>query len=109
MRVGPCQPGRLSRVRWGWGEPGAGVTVLTATDPNAEGRTITIVIRPGTSLEPVLHDRTPVTVTDRTGTFVRAVNQSNNGWSFVVEVTDPSGRVLPADEALRDLVHTLDP
>lgn len=86
-----------------------GVTVLTATDPNAAGRTITIVITPGTMLRPEDHDRTPVTITDRTGTFVRAVNQSNNGWSFVVEVTDPAGVALPTEAQLVDLVYTIDP
>lgn len=65
---------------------------------------------PGTMLQPEDRDRTPVTITDWTaGTFVRAVNQSNNGWSFVVEVTDPTGAALPSEAQLVDLVYTIDP
>lgn len=94
-----------------------GVTTITATDPTRVStdptrdgqRAITIVIIPGTMLQPGDHSRNPVTVTQQTGNLLRATNQSDNGWRFDIEAVDTSGGTLPTPAQLQALIETIDP
>lgn len=87
-----------------------GVTTLSSTDPfHSDERTMTIMMTPGTMLQPEDHGRTPVTVVAQTGTLIRVENHSNNGWIFSVEVVDADGEQLPTVEQLQNLIYAIDP
>jgi len=89
---------------------GDGVTTVSAGDPSRpDERTITIVMTPGTMLQPESHSRTPVTVVEQTNTLIRVENHSNDGWIFSVEFVDTAGGPLPTVDQLQDLIYSIDP
>ena len=89
---------------------GGGVTTVSAGDPSRpDERTITIVMTPGTMLQPESHSRTPVTVVEQTSTLIRVENHSNGGWIFSVEFVDTAGGPLPTVDQLQDLIYSIDP
>jgi hypothetical protein len=89
---------------------GDGVTTVLASDPSRPNeRRITIVMTPGTMLQPEDHSRTAVTVVAQTSTLIRVENHSNDGWTFSVEFVDTGGGPLPAVEQLQDLIYSIDP
>jgi hypothetical protein len=128
--VGSLPPGRLADLQWqieirvAEGEANLAalgftnyeysttadeVTTLRASDPSRPNGMLTIVMTPGTVLQPEAHSRTPVTVVAQTSTLIRVENHSNDGWTFSVEFVDNGGGLLPTVEQLQELIYSFDP